>query len=142
MKKLAILLILLVMSFSGCIQGEDSGDSVACPADAKICPDGSTVTRVPPDCEFAVCPEVEPEIETVTIVIDDYQFTPRNVTIEKGTTVIWTNNDTRTHSIGSSKIGSSGTMQPGESWNYTFNQEGSFKYICTFHFQKGWVTVT
>jgi len=33
---------------------------VACPADAKICPDGSAVGRVGPDCEFAPCPEPGP----------------------------------------------------------------------------------
>ncbi len=30
-------------------------DSVACPADAKTCPDGSTVGRTGPECEFAEC---------------------------------------------------------------------------------------
>lgn len=29
---------------------------VACTADAKLCPDGSAVGRVGPDCEFAACP--------------------------------------------------------------------------------------
>jgi energy-converting hydrogenase Eha subunit F len=29
---------------------------VACTMDAKICPDGSAVGRVPPSCEFAPCP--------------------------------------------------------------------------------------
>jgi hypothetical protein len=29
---------------------------VACTADAKICPDGSAVGRVPPDCKFSPCP--------------------------------------------------------------------------------------
>jgi len=32
-------------------------DIVACTADAKLCPDGSAVGRVPPNCEFAPCPE-------------------------------------------------------------------------------------
>ena len=32
-----------------------SQPQVACTADAKICPDGSSVGRVPPDCEFAAC---------------------------------------------------------------------------------------
>lgn len=34
------------------------GDSepVACTMDAKMCPDGSAVGRVGPDCEFAACP--------------------------------------------------------------------------------------
>lgn len=29
---------------------------VACTADAKICPDGTGVGRVGPNCEFAPCP--------------------------------------------------------------------------------------
>jgi hypothetical protein len=33
----------------------DTG-GVMCTADAKICPDGSGVGRVPPSCEFAACP--------------------------------------------------------------------------------------
>jgi len=28
-----------------------------CTMDAKICPDGSSVGRVPPDCNFSPCPE-------------------------------------------------------------------------------------
>ena len=32
---------------------------VACTADAKMCPDGSYVGRVGPNCEFAACPGEE-----------------------------------------------------------------------------------
>lgn len=34
-------------------------DGVACTMDAKICPDGTAVGRIPPTCEFAPCPESE-----------------------------------------------------------------------------------
>lgn len=30
--------------------------ATVCAADAKVCPDGSAIRRVPPDCEFAACP--------------------------------------------------------------------------------------
>ncbi len=36
-------------------------DPVACPADAKQCPDGSYVGRTGPKCEFATCPAVKKE---------------------------------------------------------------------------------
>ncbi|MFH0737478.1 MAG: hypothetical protein V1827_02180 [Candidatus Micrarchaeota archaeon] len=39
----------------GCTQ---QAPPVACTADAKICSDGSAVGRVPPDCEFAPCPQL------------------------------------------------------------------------------------
>lgn len=48
---------------AGCVQGPSStatptpsASAVACTADAKLCPDGSYVSRVPPSCEFALCP--------------------------------------------------------------------------------------
>ncbi|MCK4554028.1 hypothetical protein KAU19_03625 [Candidatus Parcubacteria bacterium] len=36
-------------------------NGVACAMDAKVCPDGSNVGRVPPDCEFVECPVVKEE---------------------------------------------------------------------------------
>lgn len=38
----------------------DEGDAkiVACPSDAKLCPDGSYVSRKGPNCEFSACPVV------------------------------------------------------------------------------------
>lgn len=32
------------------------GDQIFCTQDAKMCPDGSYVGRVGPNCEFAPCP--------------------------------------------------------------------------------------
>ncbi|MCK9352482.1 MAG: Hint domain-containing protein [Candidatus Pacebacteria bacterium] len=36
--------------------GSGNSEEVACTMDAKICPDGSAVGRVGPNCEFAECP--------------------------------------------------------------------------------------
>lgn len=33
------------------------GDATACTEEAKVCPDGSSVSREGPACEFAACPE-------------------------------------------------------------------------------------
>jgi outer membrane protein assembly factor BamB len=52
MKKLFIILIVLVIT-SGCV---NNNDPTLCTADVKICPDGTSVSRVAPDCEFAPCP--------------------------------------------------------------------------------------
>lgn len=42
------------------------GEEVAyCTLDAKLCPDGSYVGRVPPSCEFAVCPSSTSTSSTV-----------------------------------------------------------------------------
>ncbi len=33
-----------------------ANDPVACTMEAKLCPDGSSVGRTGPNCEFAACP--------------------------------------------------------------------------------------
>jgi len=60
MKKTFIILIVLLVVLTGVwfglrflIGGEEP---IACTMEAKQCPDGSYVGRVPPKCEFALCP--------------------------------------------------------------------------------------
>jgi len=40
---------------------------IACSMDAKLCPDGSYVGRISPDCEFAECPQVYEEHNLITL---------------------------------------------------------------------------
>ncbi|MFH0978211.1 MAG: DUF333 domain-containing protein [Candidatus Woesearchaeota archaeon] len=42
----------------GCV-GAPTCEAAACTQEAKVCPDGSAVGRVGPNCEFAPCPELE-----------------------------------------------------------------------------------
>lgn len=45
-------------------------EPVGCTFDAKICPDGSTVGRILPDCEFAPCPKNNKQPKTSDLCID------------------------------------------------------------------------
>lgn len=59
MKKLTITLILLLLITTlifGCTKGNTNSGDNACTADAKVCPDGSSVGREGSNCEFAACP--------------------------------------------------------------------------------------
>ncbi|MDP3953903.1 MAG: hypothetical protein Q8Q06_00620 [bacterium] len=63
--KILIILIVLLIVLTGAwfglrflIGGEEP---VVCTMDAKLCPDGSYVGRVAPNCEFAPCPGDTPE---------------------------------------------------------------------------------
>ena len=72
---------------------------------------------------------------TVTVEISNFAFQPASVTIQVGDTVTWTNLDSAAHTATDTGSGSlfDGVMNQGESFSYTFNQAGSFDYICTFH---------
>jgi len=65
-KTFIILLVLLIaaVGVGGYFLGarkSASPQNVACTLDALLCPDGSSVGRVPPSCEFAPCPTVAPD---------------------------------------------------------------------------------
>jgi hypothetical protein len=43
------------------LSSDGNAGTVACREDAKICPNGSAVGRVGPNCEFAPCPDISPQ---------------------------------------------------------------------------------
>lgn len=48
-------------------------DPVACTLEAKICPDGTAVGRVGPNCEFAACPVSDTRPEPLEIMCTEEQ---------------------------------------------------------------------
>jgi len=71
------------------------------------------------------------------INIKNMMFTPSQISIQKGGTVTWTNNDNIVHTVVDdlSNVGgpSSGDIQPGGTYSFTFNKTGSFQYHCSIH---------
>lgn len=67
---------------------------------------------------------------TNQVSIQDYTFTPRIISIARGTTVIWTNNDTVMHSvvIDGHSLASSGTLNQGASFSLAFDKAGQYTY--------------
>jgi len=75
---------------------------------------------------------------TAEVEVRDNRFEPREVRVEIGDTVTWTNQGSRVHDIKSDKREfRSGEMRPGERFSHTFSEEGYFFYHCTFHGSKG-----
>ena len=68
------------------------------------------------------------------INIKDFKFVPDIAEVPMGTTVTWVNEDTAPHTI-TSVSGSfdSGSIAPGKTYSYKFNQAGTFEYSCTNH---------
>ena len=60
-------------------------------------------------------------------------FVPQTLTVNPGTTVTWTNKDNVAHTVTRQGMFDSGQLQPGETFTYTFNTEGTYDYICTIH---------
>jgi len=69
------------------------------------------------------------------ITMKNMMFTPSQITIKKGASVTWTNNDTVTHTVvidqGEGPI--SGDIAPGATYSYTYTKAGSYQYHCGIH---------
>ena len=91
----------------------------------------------------AATPSVAPEQNTV--IIKDLDFATKSISVKKGTTVTWKNQDTAKHTVtfDDSTITSSELFGSGQSFSTTFTTTGTYTYHCTPHpFMKGSVTVT
>jgi amicyanin len=62
-------------------------------------------------------------------------FQPAEVSVSVGDTVTWTNNDDVPHDVTADSFssGEPGGMQPGDTFEHTFDQAGTFDYVCTVH---------
>ena len=74
---------------------------------------------------------------TNKVTIANMAFSPSQITVNKGDTVTWTNNDSTTHTVTDdlSNVGgpSSGDIAPGSTYSFTFTKSGSFQYHCSIH---------
>jgi plastocyanin len=76
----------------------------------------------------------------VSINMKDFEFAPKTMTLKKGTTVIFVNQDPAKHTVteDSGKFNSK-DIQAGANFTFTFDEPGTFPYHCEFHGDKGGV---
>lgn len=73
-----------------------------------------------------------PAIHAVTI--KNFSFSPATITINKGDTVVWTNNDPMAHTVTGNNGGpASQAINSNGTYSFTFNSAGSFAYHCSIH---------
>src|SRR5918992_3056448 len=62
-------------------------------------------------------------------------FEPAEVSVGVGDTVTWTNNDSVDHDVTADTFssGEPGGMAPGDTFEHTFEEAGTFDYVCSVH---------
>lgn len=119
MKNLAIAFFLVtVMFLISC--GSYSGTST--PA--------APVQTQPPAATQSPAPTAAGNVHQITI--KNFAFNPAIITIKKGDTVNWTNEDSTSHKVTGPGF-DSGTLSSGKSFSYTFKDAGSYDYVCSIH---------
>jgi plastocyanin len=69
-----------------------------------------------------------------TIAMKNFDFSPMAITVQHGTTVVWTNKDGEPHTVvsidGSFR---SPALDQDDTYKFTFKKPGVYKYLCTIH---------
>ena len=79
---------------------------------------------------------------TVTVDIVDFSYKPANLTIGKGSTVVFDNTSGTAHTATRKGSFTTGRVKAGKSASVRFTQRGTFRYHCTIHpFMKGKIVV-
>lgn len=91
-------------------------------------------SQAAPISRSASQPEVTTNAAPVDVDIMDFAFAPDVITLTVGTTVRWTNKDSATHTATSTTgVFDSGNLIQGQTFEFTFNQAGTFNYLCSRH---------
>lgn len=80
-----------------------------------------------------------------SVNISGFAFSPSSLTIKAGVKVTWTNKDGAAHTVTSDDgtFTSSGNLDTGETYQFTFMTAGTYHYHCAIHpAMKGTITVT
>jgi len=71
--------------------------------------------------------------QTHVVVIDGVRYEPASITVKRGDTVVWRNNDPFPHTVTAAKQFDSGSIAAGGQWKYVARKPGTFEYLCTLH---------
>ena len=77
--------------------------------------------------------------KAVSVGMKGIQFQPMAVTVAKGSTVTWTNNEPVPHDVtkedgpGPEFSSGTGNMMEGDTYKQTFKTAGKIEYVCTVH---------
>lgn len=106
-----------VVLFTACGNDDDA-------ASATTAADGAATTEAAGDAP-----------DEVAVDIVDFLFEPKEIRVAAGGTVTWTNQDAFAHTVldtGDSGY-DSGNLDEGDTFAQTFDEPGSYPYLCGIH---------
>lgn len=74
--------------------------------------------------------------EPNVVNINNFAFSPKELTVAVGTTVTWTNKDEEPHTVvnaASPPAFKSAALDGGDKFSFTFTKPGTYRYFCSVH---------
>jgi plastocyanin len=83
---------------------------------------------------FGVATFAQPKSAPAEIKIDNFSFSPAELRVPVGTTVVWTNRDDIPHTVVSTdKVFKSKVLDTDEKYSFTFGTAGTYAFFCSIH---------
>ena len=130
-KWLAMLMACLALGLVVAACGDDDEDENG---------GGAATTEEPAPGGGGGADEQAPAGETVEVSMSGLRFDPESVTVERGTTVRWVNDESVGHDVTKDagpgpdfSSGDPGGLAQGDTYEQTFNTRGEIEYVCTVH---------
>jgi plastocyanin len=76
--------------------------------------------------------DAAPVATTQVTMAKSYRFDPKNVEVDAGARVTWTNDDNFTHTVHVDGM-EDHRVEPGDKISITFPTAGTYHYVCTLH---------
>ncbi|CAN7279912.1 cupredoxin domain-containing protein [Caballeronia sp. LjRoot29] len=76
------------------------------------------------------------DTKPATVVIDNFSFSPAQLSVAAGSTVTWENHDDMPHTIvddATPREFKSAPLDSGDHFSQTFTKPGTYKYFCSIH---------
>ena len=70
------------------------------------------------------------------VTIDNFTFSPAEITVAPGTRVVWTNRDDIPHTVTGADgqpVMRSQPLDTGDRYSFTFAKPGAYHYFCSLH---------
>jgi amicyanin len=72
--------------------------------------------------------------QSPSVHIDNFSFTPAEITVAPGTTLTWVNGDDIPHTVvATNKAFRSKVMDTEQQFSFTFKEPGTYEYFCSLH---------
>jgi plastocyanin len=73
------------------------------------------------------------DAQEIKVTIDNFTFTPAELTLKVGDSITWTNHDDIPHTIVSAGKFRSKALDTDDSFTFTFTAAGDYRYFCSLH---------
>src|SRR3989338_853931 len=135
-----------VSEFARELERLEVGDSVEqAPVKAIVPVQSAPVLESAPVISESITPTTP---KTVAVDIQSFAFGPKELTIKRGTTVVFTDKDGVPHTVTSDVVSGSGGLNSGHlaqggTYQFVFDKIGTYRYHCEYHpSMKATITVT